>query len=238
MQEFAVSRDTHAMDKESAALVGVPLFALVDEASLRQLVRLSSRRSVAVGSIVVVEGQRARHLIVVLNGSLTAVHDTANGRRLRFGDFHAPCAVDKVAVLDDGGHTATWVAATDAQLRLIPRGELLEIIENVAAARQHVLDYLAQQVRQQQQRLIDHRFGDATTRIGAWLIRAAGDGGTRVLLPSSQEGLGEAVGVSRISVNRALMSLARDGLIRTERGAVTILAPALLAARASIDRCH
>jgi hypothetical protein len=85
---------------------------------------------------------------------------------------------------------------TDAQLRLIPRSDLLEIIENVAAARQHVLDYLGQQVRQQQQRLIDHRFGDATTRTAPWLIRATGDNGTRVLLPNSQEGLGEAVGVS------------------------------------------
>jgi CRP/FNR family cyclic AMP-dependent transcriptional regulator len=226
------------MSDEVASLAKVPLFAHVGDASLRRLARRSARRSVDAGSIVVVQGQRADHLIVVASGTLTAMHDTAHGRRLRLGDFTGPCAIDKTAVLDAGGYTATWVAATHSQLRLVPRGDLLDVIENVAAARQHVLIHLAQQVRQQQQSLVNTRFGDTTTRVAAWLVRAAGEHGTRVLLPGAQEGLGEAVGVTRVSVNRALRSLARDELIRTERGAVTILAPELLAHRADVGRSH
>jgi CRP/FNR family transcriptional regulator len=53
-----------------------------------------------------------------------------------------------------------------------------------------------------------------------------------VVLPGAQAGLAETLGVSRVSVNRALGALARAGLVRVEPGAVVILAPAPLARRA------
>lgn len=70
------------------------------------------------------------------------------------------------------------------------------------------------------------------TRVAGWLVHRAAEEGVRVVLPGAQQGLADTLGVSRVTVNRALSSLARDGLIRTEPGAVTILAPELLTRRA------
>jgi CRP-like cAMP-binding protein len=53
-----------------------------------------------------------------------------------------------------------------------------------------------------------------------------------VPLPGSQQVLAELLGVTRVTVNRALARLRRDGLIAVDGGTVRILAPELLARRA------
>src|SRR5256885_6571908 len=100
-------------------LAAVPLFAGVDRGRLAGLAARAAARTVPAGEVVVLRGQPAMNLLVVEAGGLTAVHETAGGQRLRWGEFPAPCAVDKVAVLDGGGHTATWLAATSSRIRRI-----------------------------------------------------------------------------------------------------------------------
>lgn len=214
------------------ALVAVPLFAGLDRPRLHRLAAGCPVRTVPAGSTVAHHGAPAGHLIVVETGTLTAVRDTAAGRRLRLGEFAGPCAVDKSAVLGTGGYTATWLAATRTRLRRVPARELHDLVGDVPAARRHVLSVLAKQVQDRTDELVRGRVDDTVTRTAAWLVSAAGRSGPRVILPGAQPGLAETIGASRVSVNRALRSLARAGLVRTEPGAVVILAPELLAHRA------
>lgn len=187
-------------------------------------------KDVDAGHVVAREGEPAQHLIVVEEGTLTATRDTARGQRLRLGEFAGPCAVDKTAVLDERGYTATWVAATRCKITLIPAHEFLKAIDDVPAVRRHVLKKLAGQVRAQQDDLVRAN-RDTATRAAAWLT---GRGQRRVVLPGAQQGLAETLGSTRVSVNRALRKLAREGLIEVEPGAVVILAPELLALRAEL----
>jgi CRP/FNR family transcriptional regulator, cyclic AMP receptor protein len=205
------------LHRMTEALRRVPLFATLNDTALAELARRSQSRTVEAGDVVAVEGQPAEHVLVVETGVLTATRVTEAGRRLRLGDFAGPCAVDKAAVLDGGGHTATWTASTRVRLRLVPGRLLFELVDDVPAVRRHVLETLARQVRHQAWQ----RPGDTVTRVAAW----------RVILPGAQQGLAETLGVTRVTVNRALSTLAGEGLIRTEPGAVTILAPELLTHR-------
>jgi CRP/FNR family transcriptional regulator, cyclic AMP receptor protein len=210
-----------------------PLFDALSDDQLTRLAARSSVSTVDAGTVVALHGQPATRLIVVESGALTATRETRDGRRLRLGEFPAPCAVDKAAVLDGGTHTATWLASVRSDLRLIPAAELLAIIDDVPAVRRHVLSVLARQVREHQDNLAHNHFGDATARTAAWLVRAAGRDGAKVTLPGAQQGLAETIGMTRVSVNRALQTLAREGLVRIEPGAVTVLAPELLVLRAN-----
>jgi CRP/FNR family transcriptional regulator len=137
--------------------------------------------------------------------------------------------VDKAAVLDGGGHTATWVTTARSALRFVPAAEFLALVD-VPAVRAHVFARLAGQLRARQEDLVLTSFADAPTRVAAWLVRAAAP---RVLLPGAQQGLAEALGLTRVSVNRALGTLAREGLVAVEPGAVVVLAPELLTLRAN-----
>lgn len=221
--------DTH----ELGALARVPLFAGLDRRRLHRLAASSTVRSYVSGTVVATRGEPANRLIVVETGALTAVRELADGRRRRLGEFPAPCAVDKAAVLDGGGHTATWLASGRVRLRLVPATELLALLDDVPSARRHVLIVLSRQVRDRQEALVRDQLTNTLTRTAGWLVEAAARSGARVALPGAQQGLAEAIGASRVSVNRALRTLAQDGLIRTEPGAVVILAPELLAQRAA-----
>lgn len=206
----------------------VPLLATLDPEQREQLLAAAHVRTVEAGETVAVRGEPATSLIIVETGGLTAVHETENGQRRRLGEFPAPCAIDKAAVLDGGGHTATWLATARSNLRLIPAAELLALLD-VPAARRHILNHLAAQLRDQQDDLVAASYADVQTRVAAWLVRAAS---TRVLLPGAQQGLAESIGATRVTVNRALRALAEDGLITIEPGAITIKNPELLAHRA------
>ncbi|MFK0251907.1 Crp/Fnr family transcriptional regulator [Amycolatopsis azurea] len=216
------------------ALAVVPLFAGLDRERLRRVAARSSVLTVEAGEVVALRGDPATRLVVVESGTLTAVRDTADGRRLRLGQFPAPCAVDKVAVLDAGAHTATWSAATRARLRLVPAAELSALIDDLPQVRRHVLAHLARDVRDLRDELVRASFADVTTRVAAWLARTAGRSGTTILPPGAQQGLAETIGATRVSVNRALRALAADGLISVGPGAVKVLAPELLARRAGV----
>jgi CRP/FNR family transcriptional regulator len=224
------------MAQDLDALAAVPLFAPLDRDRLGRLAAHSTVRTVYAGSVVATRGQPSTHLIVIEAGALTAAHETVHGERLRLGEFVAPSAVDKAAVLDARGYTATWQASTRSRIRLVPSDQLLAVIDDIPAARRHVLTHLSQRLRDQQDDLVLTSFADAATRTAAWLVRAASRTGSRIVRPGAQQGLAEAIGMSRVSVNRALRTLAREGLIRVEPGTVVLLAPELLALRASQDQ--
>jgi CRP/FNR family transcriptional regulator, cyclic AMP receptor protein len=209
------------------ALADVPLFAALDQASLDRLAIVSPLREVEADTVVAVRGVPARHLVVAETGGLSAVHETEAGQRRRLGEFAAPCAVDKAAVLDGGGHTATWVTTARSRLRFVPATEFLALVD-VPSVRAHVFTKLAGQLRSQQEDLVLTSFADATTRVAAWLVRAATP---RVRLPGAQQGLAETLGLTRVSVNRALRTLTSEGLVRVEPGTVVVLAPELLTLR-------
>lgn len=211
-------------------LADVPLFASLAPELLDRLAAVAPSREVADGTVVAVRGEPAGHLVVAETGGLTAVHETAAGHRLRLGEFPAPCAVDKAAVLDGGGHTATWVTTARSRLRFVPAAEFLALVD-VPAVRAHVFAQLAGQLRERQDDLVLTSFADAPTRVAAWLVRAATP---RVLLAGAQQGLAEALGLTRVSVNRALGTLAAEGLVAVEPGAVVVLAPELLTLRAKL----
>jgi CRP/FNR family transcriptional regulator, cyclic AMP receptor protein len=218
------------MPDDTAMLRAVPLFAGLDDRRLETLLRRSPVRTVTAGTVVAARGHPARRLLVVEAGALSAVRETARGRRLRLGEYPAPCTVDKAAVLGGGVHTATWFATARTRIRLVAAGDLLRLVDEVPEVRHHVLRHLAGQLRDRQDDLVRAAFGDTTARVAAWLARAATRPGDRVLLPGAQTGLAETVGGSRVAVNRALRALAGAGLVRTEPGAVVVLAPEALAA--------
>jgi CRP/FNR family transcriptional regulator len=95
---------------------------------------------------------------------------------------------------------------------------------------EHVLRYLAHQVGQGRAALAARATGSALTRLAHWLLTASGPGARpTVRLPAGQQGLAEELGLSRVTVNRALQQLARAGAVGLRPGAIIVLDPAELA---------
>lgn len=165
---------------------------------------------------------------------MSAATTTAAGRVVRFGDWTRPCALDKVAVIDGHGHTATLTAVTHCTVRSLPRTRFEELADDVPAVRRHVLRLLADHARQQQERFVGAVTLPVEARLAAWLLaQAAASPQAEVELPGTQQELADLLGTTRVTVNRLLAQLRRDGLVEVTRHTVAVLAPELLALRAT-----
>ncbi|GLP72809.1 hypothetical protein TUSST3_94250 [Streptomyces sp. TUS-ST3] len=219
----------------------VPLFAALPEPDLRRLWDTSVPRHYAPGETLRGRGSPADHLLVLLDGTASASATTTTGRVVRFGTWAGPCALDKVALLDGAGHTATFTALTPCAVRAVPRARFTALLDDSAAVRAHVLRLLAGQARAQQERFTDTATLPCEARLAAWLLDGLSQAGTdgHVPLPGGQRELADLLGVTRVTVNRALSRLRRDGLIGPVDsgggGRIRVLAPELLALRAAPD---
>lgn len=144
-----------------------------------------------------------------------------------------PCVIDKAAVLDGGTHTATWMASASCQVRLLPADLLRELIAEVPPLRDHVLRHLSEQVNRDRRARVRRAAPQPVAQIADWLAESMRAQGMRITLTGAQQGLGEEIGLSRVTVNRALRVLAEAGAVRIEPGVIVVLDPRRLIAAAN-----
>jgi CRP/FNR family transcriptional regulator len=229
----SVSTDTSDTSPDWHALRAVPLLAGLPEERLRLLWSESLPRRARTGEVLRAAGTPATHLLLLLRGRVTATASTEAGRRVCYGDWTGPCALDKVAVIDGAGHTATLIADVPCTLRSLRRESFLALVDDVPAVRRHVLRILADQARRGQERWTKAVALPTEARVAAWILEQIAAGPhERAVLPGGQEQLADRLGVTRVTVSRALSRLRRDGLIAMDRRTIRVLAPELLELRA------
>lgn len=101
-----------------------------------------------------------------------------------------------------------------------------------------IVTRLIRQIRRKDEEFADLAFRDIPGRVARKLLKLAAvrgersESGTVIALPLSQRTLAGLVGASRENVNRALSRFASLGLIKVERGRITLLRPEELRRRA------
>jgi len=195
-------------------LLRVPLLRVLPRSRVEALARELPARVVPAGQVVARTGDLATYLIIVESGSLAAVHETAAGARVRLAGITGPCTVDKVATLHEAVHTATWTATTDCRIRLLPARVLRQLLNQEPALREHVLRYLAAEVNAHRRSRMRRAAPDPIAQVSDWLVERERAVGSSIPLPAGQQGLGEELGLSRVTVNRALSTLAAAGAIQ------------------------
>jgi CRP/FNR family transcriptional regulator, cyclic AMP receptor protein len=220
----------------AADLARVPMLAQVTGEWRRQLARAHPVRNFTAGSVLLRQGAPATHLLIMLDGQASAVVDHRGGARSRYPLMAGPCVIDKAAVLAAGAHPASWVAATPGRALILSAPAFWTLLRQHPPAREHVLRYLARQVGQGRDALAARAAGATVTQLARWLLAAAPGAGLTVRLPAGQQGLAEELGLSRVTVNRALRQLARAGTVSIRPRAIVVLHPARLASAAAPRR--
>lgn len=235
----AVAQAEDADDTGWRALAAVPLLARFPEQRLRDLWARALPRHYAAGDVLRRAGEPASRLLLLLRGRVAASGTTQAGRAVRYGEWLAPCALEKVALLDGRGHAATLTALEPCTVRTLPRQAFLALLEDAAEARAHVLGVLAAQVRQQHESA-EARALPAEARLAGWLLDGLGAvparAPARVPLLGGRAALARTLGVGRLTVGRALSKLRRRGLVLVHRREIEVLAPDLLALRPAPEK--
>jgi CRP/FNR family cyclic AMP-dependent transcriptional regulator len=150
---------------------------------------------------------------------VAATHVSPSGREVWLGHWVGPAIVDKPAVLDGGTPSAGLVAVTAVSVRLLPRDRFLRLLDEEQSVRDHVLGQLARDLLASRRRLAQAATLPAVAQVATWLN--AQDPAGRVAWRGSQEQLARMLGLSRVTVNRALSRLTGAGAVRlTDQGIV------------------
>ncbi len=155
----------------------------------------------------------------LLSGTVVATHSTSTGVQVWPARWNGPAVVDKAALLGEDVPATGLMALTGVGVRLLPRAGFLELLEQEPPVRKHVLAQLARDVMTDRRRLVQAATLPALAHLAVWLTEQNPD--HPVAWRGSQEQLAHLLGLSRITVNRALARLTGAGAVQlTARGIV------------------
>jgi CRP-like cAMP-binding protein len=215
--------------------------SMLSPSARAELLDLGTMKRYEPGRTLFHEGEPGDHVVLLLDGTVKLTATAEDGRLALLGILVGGNILGASEALDGLPHGATAVTVTPAAVRVISREDLL------AAARRYpeITFALAREVTQRLQRADRHRIAhgaSADIRLAGLLHELMQDHGERteqgvqIRVGVSQHELASLVGVTELTVHRALAELRRDGILLPGYRRVTILDPDALAARAGLAR--
>ena len=218
---------------EALALLGrTPLFAGVSPADLEPLLADFRLRRYATDSYIFREGDPGDHLHLLATGEVTISRTTEAGGEAIFAVLGAGEVFGELAVLQENAvRSADAQALADTECFVLHRQALVAFLQAHPAVMWRVITVLSERIRRKDEAFSDLAFNDIPGRVARKLLELAEARGDlsgkeiQISVPISQRTLAGLVGASRENVNRALSRFASLGLIKVERGHVTVLRP-------------
>lgn len=236
------TRSSDLIDAIARSLKRHSILSRQDEAALEELE--PGTKSLTRGTEFVSQGEQPDASVFVLRGMVGRYHTTQSGNRQYLSLHIAGDFPDLQSLfLQEMDHSLA--ALDEGEIALIPHEQLKALIvkaPNVATAlwRQTLLDAaIFRQAITTNGALtavqrVAHLFCEQYTRARANDL-AEGD---TCSLPLSQTQIGQMLGLSIVTVNRALQSLRKSGSAELRGGKLTVRDWSRLQQRASFDRCY
>src|SRR5437588_1793905 len=155
-------------------------------------------------------------------------------RRLGPGGCHG-----ELALLGDRPRSADAISTEPSVLLVLQRDAFRQFLADHASAATKLLATVSQYLRRNAELIQDATFLDVPARLARILLELAGTTGDNELPPSGavipdrmkQAELASLVGATRESINKWLGSFEKQGLIKYEKGQITLLRPSGLRQR-------
>ncbi len=215
-------------------LLSIPSFAGLNDEILDAIASIAIRRSYRAGQIVFLEGEPSSGLYVVETGWLKSVKISISGREqvIRFvgpGDVF-----NDLGVFASGPNRVTVETLEDAMVWIIERDSLLRLTELYPKLSQMIIQNLSMRVLHLMRLVEDLSLRSVQSRLARLLAQT----GSSDVLPrrrwSTQAEMAAHLGTVPDVLNRALRSLADDGLIEIDRHMIKILDRAGLEEKAAL----
>jgi CRP/FNR family transcriptional regulator, cyclic AMP receptor protein len=212
-----------------AELLGrTELFGSLDQQVRRDLASSATQLVLDRGQTLFVQDERGDRMFVLASGAVKLVVRSRHGEVVELARHWPPAVFGEVALLDGGPRSATAEALEPSRLLGITRDQVIRLLRSDAGVVDALLRSLGELVRRANRQTTDLVFLDLQTRLARKLLElAAAPGGPSTTVLDhrrfTQTELANMVGGARQSVNTALRSLERRGLIRVSEGKIEIL---------------
>jgi len=224
------SLGTEAMDTDQVTeLLGrTELFRPLDERSRREVAAMATQTTFAKGQTIFVQDEPGDRMFVLAEGAVKLVVRSRHGEVMELARHRPPAVFGEVALLDGGPRSASAEAIEPSLLLGIARAKVIELLRSDSGVVDALLRSLGELVRRANRQTTDLIFLDLQGRVARKLLELAeapGTWGGTVLdqRAFTQTELAHMVGGVRQTVNLALRSLERRGLIRVSEGKIEIL---------------
>lgn len=213
-----------------------PVFEGLPPEERERLAAVSVYRRIPHGEALTRHGDQVTFLIVIGRGSLKASMPTAvPGSEFLAGIFAEGDVIGEIGIFENRPRVGNHIAVTDTEVLLIPKAELLALIER----RPEIATRLIQAVCAKLRLAIDlglalhshdfpSRFYLRLLHLSRTGSRREGDG-FRIHHGLSQRELADSIATSRESLNRLMAEWKQAGLIDFGRGFIVIRDPVALA---------
>ena len=209
-------------------LANVSVFSSLDDRSLELLLQVTGTRRLLSREVLFNKGDPGQQLYGVVQGRLKIFTPGADGKEVVFGFCDPGEVIGEIALLDSNPRSATVTAMEPSELLTLDRRDLLPFLEKHPSVAIHLAGVLAGRLRRLSELAEDSMFLTLPSRLAKKLVALgrnygkAGGGGLRIELRLHQQELGDMVGTSRESVNKQLRAWTQEGLLRFDRGYITL----------------
>jgi CRP-like cAMP-binding protein len=206
----------------------------LNETEIEHARRGMTEKDFAKGEYLCHRGDRFDHWVGVIHGVIKVGTVTSTGKTTTFAGCRNGSWLGEGSVVKDEARRYDLVALRDSRVALMNRAAFFWLFDNSAAFNRFLIRQLNERISQFIGLVEYDRMLDIPSRVArniAWLFNP-------VLYPPedktthldiTQEELGLLAGLSRQHTNEALKLLESKGLLRVERGGVTVLDLAALA---------
>jgi len=212
----------------------VPLFARLAPAQLDTLTSVTTTRRLAAREELFHKGDPAAQVYVVASGRLKVATTSTRGDDVTFNLLGEGEVVGELPLLTGGRRTGTVSALEPSELLVLERRDFLRFLREQPEAASALLVVLAERLVRISEFVEDTIFLKLPARLAKKLLHLAesygeeGQDGTLLQLRLSQGELADLVGASRESINKQIRAWTEEGVVRMERGSITILRRATL----------
>lgn len=171
------------------------------------------------GSVVFVQGEYGDRCYAIVKGAVKVSAFQADGREAVLALLGPGDVFGELSLFDGDPRSADATAVEDSELLSLDAEGLRNAVLEHPALGLSLLGVLAARLREANLAFQDVSFYDVTGRVARRLADLADrhgaptDDGALIQIPLSQEGLASMVGATRESVNKALSTLQRKGLV-------------------------
>lgn len=205
---------------------------LLDDAS-RALLSGLPANTLPRGQVLFCPGEAARGFAIVLRGQVDVYLTGPTGREILLYAIEPgeSCVQSTLGLLGGSNYTGEAVVTSECELVFVPRDAFLRLMDTSPAFRHFVFNAFADRMQDMMALLERVAFQKVESRLATVLLkRAEADA-----VPATHQDLAIAIGSAREVVSRRLDALARRGLVRLDRGSITLLDRSTLAALAAVD---
>jgi len=191
------------------------------EAPARAVLERLSPMAVPEAAVLFSPGEAVKGYVIVLEGQVGVNLIGPNGRDLLLYEV-APgqsCIQSTLGLLGGDDYSAEATATRPTRLVLLPRPVFLELLDSSPAFRKVVFAAFAERMQAMMQLIETMSFMRVEARLATLILDRVDETGA---LEMTQAEIARAIGTAREVVSRRLDALARKGVLRVERGRLSI----------------